>query len=81
MFGSTENAVFNQLYATLLLAYIVLKTLHEERHQYLLIQGTSFIRFTRQLLETELGVEWQLIFQTFLRNYKRLYGCDLSETE
>ncbi|PEE36712.1 hypothetical protein [Bacillus pseudomycoides] len=79
MFGSTENALFNQLYAAFL-AYIVLKTLHEKRHQYPLIQGTSIVRFTRQLLETEPGVEWQLIFQTFLRNYKRLYGCDLSET-
>ncbi|MFT9850567.1 transposase, partial [Aneurinibacillus sp. REN35] len=73
LFGTTENAVFNQLYAALL-AYVVFKTLHEERRHHPLIQGTSFISFTRQLLEAELRVEWQLIFQSFIKSYKQLYG-------
>ncbi|MBN6187683.1 hypothetical protein JQN58_12300 [Aneurinibacillus sp. BA2021] len=79
LFGTTENTVFNQLDAALL-AYVVFKTLHEERRHHPLIQGTSFIRFTRQLLEAELRVEWQLIFQSFIKSYKQLYKRGLTET-
>nr|WP_236693054.1 hypothetical protein [Aneurinibacillus tyrosinisolvens] len=79
LFGTTENAVFNQLYAALL-AYVVLKTLYEEGKQHPFIQSASFVSFTRQFIEAQLSIEWQLIIQTFIKNYRDLYGIILPKT-
>jgi IS4 transposase len=79
LFGTTENAVFNQLYAALL-AYVVLKTLYEEGKQHRFIQSASFVSFTRQFIETQLSIEWDLVIQVFIKNYQDLYGSSVSKT-
>ncbi|KPD08747.1 hypothetical protein AM501_08265 [Aneurinibacillus migulanus] len=72
LFGTTENAVFNQLYAALL-AYILLKTLYEEGSQHHFIKNVSFISFTHQFIEAQLSVEWEFVIQTFMKHYQDLY--------
>ncbi|GED17711.1 hypothetical protein TS65_14005 [Aneurinibacillus migulanus] len=72
MFGTTENVVFNQLYAALL-AYILLKTLYEEGSQHHFIKNVSFISFTHQFIEAQLSVEWEFVIQTFMKHYQDLY--------
>ena len=79
LFGTTENAVFNQLYAALI-AYIVLKMLDEERKTVRFVSPVSFVGFTRQLIEGRLCVEWELSIQQFLKNYIDLYGNSLSKS-
>jgi hypothetical protein len=79
LFGTTENAVFNQLYAALL-AYVVLKTLYEEGKQHPFIRSASFVSFTRQFIEAQLPVEWELIIHAFIKDYQQLYGSILPET-
>ena len=63
LFGTTENAVFNQLYAALI-AYLVLKVLNEERKTARFVSSVSFVGFTRQLIEGCLCVEWELVFSS-----------------
>ena len=78
LFGTTENAVFNQLYAALI-AYLILKVLNEERKTARFVSPVSFVGFTRQLIEGQLQVEWELSIQRFLKNYVDLYGSSLSK--
>jgi IS4 transposase len=79
LFGTTENAVFNQLYAALL-AYVLLKTLYEEGNQHRFIKNVSFISFTRQFIEVQLSVEWEFVIQIFIKHYQDLYGSSLPKT-
>ncbi|WP_186323385.1 IS4 family transposase [Paenibacillus xylanexedens] len=63
LFGTTENAVYGQLYGALI-AYVILKSLFESakmnvpKHVEL-----SFIRFFRLFLTKQLPVEWRLVMQ------------------
>lgn len=79
LFGTTENAVFNQLYAALL-AYILLNVLYESGKHQPSLQVISLIQFTRQLMEDKLCAEWRMCFQAFFKQCQRLYGSSLSET-
>ncbi|MBB6024957.1 hypothetical protein HNR77_006109 [Paenibacillus sp. JGP012] len=63
LFGTTENAVYGQLYGALI-AYVILKSLFESakmnvpKHVEL-----SFIRFFRLFLTEQLPAEWRLVMQ------------------
>ncbi|KOY81440.1 IS4 family transposase [Lysinibacillus macroides] len=59
LFGTTKNAVFNQLFAALI-AYVLLKFLHTEGHKKNNCKRLSFAGFTRQLLCATLPIEWRI---------------------
>ncbi|WP_420874634.1 transposase [Paenibacillus polysaccharolyticus] len=63
LFGTTENAVYGQLYGALI-AYVILKSFFESvkinvpKHVEL-----SFIRFFRLFLTEQLPIEWRVVMQ------------------
>jgi hypothetical protein len=80
LFGTTENAVFNQLFAALL-TYVLLKAFYEEAKKYNRLKNVSFISFTRQLIEGQLlSVEWQIVFQDFIKNHQAVHNNDIPKT-
>ncbi|WP_029501253.1 IS4 family transposase, partial [Kurthia huakuii] len=59
LFGTTENAVYSQLFAALI-AYVLLKFLQTEGHKKKHCKRLSFAGFTRQLLCDTLPIEWRI---------------------
>ncbi|SFP79949.1 Transposase DDE domain-containing protein [Halolactibacillus halophilus] len=59
LFGTTENAVFNQLFAALI-AYVLLKFLHTHGSKGAYCKPLSFTGFLRLLLCDALPIEWRL---------------------
>lgn len=59
LFGTTENAVFNQLFAALI-AYVLLKFLHTQGGKGTYCKPLSFAGFLRLLLWDALPIEWRL---------------------
>ncbi|MCM3339952.1 IS4 family transposase [Paenibacillus sp. MER TA 81-3] len=60
LFGTTENAVYGQLY-TALMVYVLLKSLYDATSSILSRHVTlSFARFTRLLDHGQLPAEWRL---------------------
>ncbi|WP_309143465.1 transposase [Bacillus sp. V3B] len=59
LFGTTKNAVFNQLFAALL-AYVLLNFLHVQGSKKSIRKQLSFAGFTRLLLCNDLPVEWRI---------------------
>ncbi|HHY71915.1 MAG TPA: IS4 family transposase [Bacillus bacterium] len=66
LFGTTENAVFNQLFAALI-AYVLLKWLYSKTAEGRIFKKLSFISFLRQLQKDNLPIDWRsemaVIFQ------------------
>lgn len=59
LFGTTKNAVFNQLFAALI-AYVSLKFLHVQGSKKRIRKHLSFAGFTRLFLCDDLPVEWRI---------------------
>jgi len=59
LFGTTKNAVFNQLFAALI-AYVCLKFLHTQGIKKNNIKPLSFVGFTRMFLCAALPIEWRI---------------------
>lgn len=72
LFGTTKNAVFNQLFAALI-AYVLLKFLHTEGHKKNNCKRLSFAGFKRQLLCATLPVEWCISLKEILAFHQELY--------
>lgn len=71
LYGTTKNAVFNQLFAVLI-AYVLLKLLHTEGHKKNNCKRLSFAGFTRQLLCAILPIEWRIGIKEMLASYWKL---------
>ena len=72
LFGTTKNAVFSQLFAALI-AYVLLKFLHTERHKKNNCKRLSFAGFTRQFLCATLPIEWRIGLKEILAFHWELY--------
>lgn len=59
LFGTTKNAVFNQLFAALI-AYVLLKFLYVQGHKKNNVKPLSFAGFTRLFLCATLPIEWRI---------------------
>lgn len=59
LFGTTENAVFNQLFSALI-AYVLLKFLHTNGSKGTYCKPMSFAGFLRLLLCDDLPMEWRV---------------------
>ena len=65
LFGTTKNAVFNQLFAALI-AYVCLKFLHTEGIKKNNTKPLSFVGFTRMFLCAALPLEWRIWMKEIL---------------
>ncbi len=72
LFGTTKNAVFSQLF-TALIAYVLLKFLHNEGRKKHNCKSLSFAGFTRQLLCATLPIEWCIGLKEILAFHRELY--------
>lgn len=77
LFGTTENAVFNQLFAALI-TYVLLKWLYTKTSERQVFKTVSFVTFQRQLVGNNLPIDWQSEMSTFLKNYVTFQGISLS---
>nr|WP_256241001.1 hypothetical protein [Bacillus sp. V3B] len=59
LFGTTKNAVFNQLFAALI-AFVLLKFLHVQGSKKNNGKPLSFAGFSRLLICDALPLEWQI---------------------
>lgn len=73
LFGTTENAVFNQLFAALI-AYVLLKWLYSKTSEGRVFKKLSFISFQRQLLKDNLPIDWRSELALVLKKHKRTQG-------
>lgn len=76
LFGTTENAVYSQLF-TALIAYVLLKFLQTEGHKKKNCKRLSFAGFTRQLLCDTLPIEWRIGLKEILEFHRELYQIDI----
>ena len=76
LFGTTENAVYSQLFAALI-AYVLLKFLQTEGHKKKNCKRLSFAGFTRQLLCDTLPIEWRIGIKEILKFHRELYQIDI----
>ena len=77
LFGTTENAVFNQLF-TALIAYVLLKWLYTKTSEGRIFEKMSFISFQRKLLKDNLPIDWCSEMAVVLKKYKNSQGISLS---
>ncbi|MFT8320722.1 MAG: IS4 family transposase [Bacillus sp. (in: firmicutes)] len=77
LFGTTKNAVFNQLFATLI-AYVLLKWLYSKTLKGRIFKKISFASFQRQWLEDSLPIDWRSEIAVVLKNYRETQGISLS---
>lgn len=64
LFGTTENAVYTQLYAALS-AYVLLKWLHQQEKRAVPKPVLSFVGFQRLLLQDALPISGLLLWRIF----------------
>lgn len=69
LFGTTPNAVFNQLYAALI-AYILLKWLFDQTKKRRVFRPMCVVSFQHQLLQCSLPLDWQSELADFLYDYQ-----------
>ncbi|MFZ3589256.1 transposase [Bacillus sp. DJP31] len=76
LFGTTENAVFNQLFAALM-AYVLLKWLYSKTAEGRVFTKLSFISFQRKLLIDNLPIDWRSEMAVFLMKRKKSQGINM----
>ncbi|WP_341302179.1 IS4 family transposase [Lysinibacillus sp. FSL H8-0500] len=76
LFGTTENAVYSQLFAALI-AYVLLKFLQTECHKKKNCKRLSFAGFTRQFLWDTLPLEWRIELKEIIEFQRALYQIDI----
>lgn len=67
IFGTTPNAVYGQLYSSLI-AYLILKILHTFSSERARVSRYSFVDFYRNLASESLPTEWVCLVYAFLKN-------------
>lgn len=77
LFGTTENAVFNQLFAALI-AYVLLKWLYTKTSAGRVFEKMSFVSFQRKLLKDNLPIDWRSEMAVVLKGHKNFQGIILS---
>jgi hypothetical protein len=74
LFGTTKNAVFNQLFAALM-TYVLLKWLYDHSKAYIIAcKSIPLIRFKEQIKDDQLQVEWILAIARVLKKYVYLWN-------
>lgn len=69
LFGTTKNAVFNQLFAALM-TYVVLRWLYDHSKSLIIAcKSMPLIRFKEQIQENHLQVEWLIAVSYILDRY------------
>ncbi|MDH2881427.1 IS4 family transposase [Bacillus cytotoxicus] len=76
LFGTTKNAVFNQLFAALI-AYVLLKFLHVQGNKKNPRKSLSFTGFTRLFLCDVLPFEWRISIKETLKFYRCLNQLEI----
>ncbi|PEQ45794.1 IS4 family transposase [Bacillus thuringiensis] len=71
LFGTTSNAVFNQLFAAMI-AYILLKFLHVKGSKKKHIKPLSFAGFTRLFLCDTLPFDWRIYLTEILAFHRQI---------
>ena len=74
--GTTENAVYSQLFAALI-AYVLLKFLQTEGHKKKHCKRLSFAGFTRQFICDTLPIEWRIGLKEIVEFHRELYQIDI----
>ncbi|MEX6702757.1 hypothetical protein ABS315_24700 [Peribacillus frigoritolerans] len=70
LFGTTENAVFNPIFAALI-AYVLLKWLYSKTSEGRVFNKLPFITFQRQWLKANLPIDWRIaVVLKTIENYK-----------
>ena len=72
LFGTTPNAVFSQLFASLI-AYVLLKFLHTRIHSKTDVEVLSFAGFTRLFLWHALPLKWRTYVEEILSSARIIY--------
>lgn len=73
LFGTTKNAVFNQLFAALI-AYVLLRWMFQGASRIFDSKVISFVSFQRQLIENQLSKDWMKALSQFLKKTPWLWG-------
>lgn len=69
LFGTTKNAVFNQLFAALI-TYVLLKWLYSHSKSFVIsCKSIAFIRFKEQMEQNQLQVEWHMAVMKVLDKF------------
>lgn len=76
LFGTTKNAVFNQLFSAII-AYVLLKWLHVQGKKQLYCKSLSFAGFKRLFICDDLPLEWRLGIKEILEWHIRIYGVEI----
>jgi len=77
LFGTTPNAVFNQLFAALI-AYVLLKWLYKNTENKNIFHVLSFAEFHHKLMHDELPIDWVSEMAFLLKEYFSFYRTSLS---
>ncbi|RSK42568.1 IS4 family transposase [Bacillus canaveralius] len=77
LFGTTENAVYNQLYAALI-AFVLLKWLYDCSSKGSIFTKLSFISFQRKWFECALPIDWASEMALVISKYSTNNGIGLS---
>lgn len=72
LFGTTQNAVFSQLFAALI-TYVLLKFMHTKGQKKNNCKRLSFAGFKRRFLHDTLSLEWQIGLKEITRFYAELF--------
>lgn len=79
LFGTTKNAVFNQLFAALM-TYVVLKWLYSHAKSYVLpCKSVPLIRFKEQIQHNQVQVEWVIAIARVLNKHIFLSTLNIPE--
>jgi IS4 transposase len=73
LFGTTENAIFNQLYAALI-AYILIRWLFDKTKTRRVFQQLSMLSFQRLLIIGALPIDWFSEMMAFLKEREEMTG-------
>jgi IS4 transposase len=69
LFGTTKNAVFNQLFAALM-TYVLLKWIYDHSKPFVIrCKLVPLIRFKEQIEDNQLQVEWILAIARVLKKH------------
>lgn len=68
LFGTTKNAVFNQLFVALI-SYVILNFFYSWTKKNVKTQGVSLISFTRRLFAGTFSPEWQIAIRQFFHRH------------
>ncbi|WP_157685417.1 transposase [Paenibacillus donghaensis] len=80
LFGTTKNAVFNQLFAALM-TYLVLKWLYvRSKSQVIACKSIPLIRFKECMQANQWQVEWLIAISKILDRYVYLSRLQIPET-